>query len=82
MEEPKLIIIHETILGSILTDVVTLSTMLGVLWINYTYIGNTIPLQIFITVTLFLFALRIGSPSTTTLRGKKDIIKFLKQYDK
>ena len=82
MEEPKLIIIHETILGSILTDVVTLSTMLGVLWINYTYIGNTIPLQIFITVTLFLFVLRIGSPSTTTLRGKKDIIKFLKQYDK
>lgn len=79
-KEPELIIIHETPIGSIVSDCFTFAIMIGAFWLNYQYIGNSIMMQLIITVTIVVWALKTSN--STTIRGKDNIIKFLQEYIK
>ena len=77
--KPELIIMHETPVGSIVSDIFTFAIMLGAFWINYTYIGNAIVMQMIIGVTIIAWCLRTSG--VVTIRGRKNIIKFLREYE-
>ncbi len=79
-EEPKLIVMHETWLGSIASDIFTFAIMIFAFWANYTYIGNSIAMQIIITTTIVGWSMQAAK--STEIRGRKNIIKFLREYEK
>ncbi|MEE9510327.1 MAG: hypothetical protein V3V81_07525 [Candidatus Bathyarchaeia archaeon] len=79
-EEPELIIMHETPIGSIVSDIFTFTIMLGAFWVNYAYIGNAIVMQMIIGVTIIAFIVR--TCKSVTIRGRENIIKFLREYEK
>ena len=79
-KEPELILIKESLAGSIISDCFTFAIMLGAFWVNYKYIGNSIMMQIIITVTIIAMAIKSLDKTTVTVCGKKNIIKFLQEY--
>ena len=78
-KEPELIIMHETPVGSIVSDIFTFAIMLGAFLINYTYIGNAIVMQMIIGVTIIGWCVKTSG--SVTIRGRKNIIKFLREYE-
>lgn len=40
-KKSELIIMHETCIGSIISDCFTFIIMIAAFWVNYTYIGNS-----------------------------------------
>lgn len=78
-KEPELFIIHETPIGSIISDCFTFAIMIGAFWVNYTYIGNSIMMQLIITVTIVSWGIRTSKAET--IRGRENIIAFLRRYE-
>ncbi len=80
-KEPELIIMQESCIGSIISDCFTFAMMLGAFWVNYAYIGNSFMMQLIITATIIACAMKSIS-KTITIRGRENIIKFLREYEK
>ncbi len=56
-EVPEVIILHETVLSSLLKDTGSLGTLAALAWFNHAYLGGSWPLDLFAVFCIFTFML-------------------------
>lgn len=74
--DKEIMIIHESVLESVITDIVTFSVLFFCLYINYRYLGNDWAIKVLLILLLFFFG--YGHSDKNIYSGtREEAIKFL-----
>lgn len=77
--KPYVILLKEGLAESIIADLTTVAFLVGTVWVNYKFVGNSLFLNGIIVVMLILFGISKTATKMNVFYSKKEVVDYLDQ---